>query len=411
MNNKISTNEITFSTIILKTGSLLIALSLMLNCGSIWGSEINNNKFGAITFICLIVGFFLCCFSSKININNSTLIGLLFLSVYILFYLFQPININNLQKGFSLYFSFLVLFLYITFSLKKGSLPLAIQYYINIITIVGLISLFFWLFGSVLGFIHSNGIIYSNWGAEYGIPKTVKSYYNLYFETQTLNNITRNSAIFTEAPMASLNFTISFIFQNLFNKNDKYHTLKEIILIISILSTFSSTGYIALLIILVMKTIFTKYKNKNLFLPIVLILSIISLFLIHSLLSSKLGTASGEIRIDDYKAGFEAWKLHPFIGSGINTNAFENFMANWRSNNLGFSNTIMDILVSGGIYLFIPYLISIIYSFIQSLRHHNINNIILIIILCYLFATTIFTNTYILYFLFIIIVINSQFTV
>ena len=391
MNNKISTNEITFSTIILKTGSLLIALSLMLNCGSIWGSEINNNKFGAITFICLIVGFFLCCFSSKININNSTLIGLLFLSVYILFYLFQPININNLQKGFSLYFSFLVLFLYITFSLKKGSLPLAIQYYINIITIVGLISLFFWL-----GFIHSNGIIYSNWGAEYGIPKTVKSYYNLYFETQTLNNITRNSAIFTEAPMASLNFTISFIFQNLFNKNDKYHTLKEIILIISILSTFSSTGYIALLIILVMKTIFTKYKNKNLFLPIVLILSIISLFLIHSLLSSKLGTASGEIRIDDYKAGFEAWKLHPFIGSGINTNAF---------------NTIMDILVSGGIYLFIPYLISIIYSFIQSLRHHNINNIILIIILCYLFATTIFTNTYILYFLFIIIVINSQFTV
>ena len=95
------------------------------------------------------------------------------------------------------------------------------------------------------------------------------------------------------------------------------------------------------------------------------------------------------------------------MGSGLNNNLYQNFMANWRGNNLGFSNTIMDVLVSGGIYIFILYLISIIYSVIVSLKTHNLNNIIFIVVVAYLFITTIFTNTYILFFLFIFIVINS----
>lgn len=390
-----------------KLGSFLIAVSLILNCRSIWGS-ITINNLGMFTFGSLVIGI-LFSFMSVININvpKYALNVLLFLSIYIFIYLIQPINNSRLSDAFFIGFSFLSIYLYTIIFFNTFVIDILIKYYINLLVLICIVSLFFWIFGSIFKIIRPTGFVLSNWGAQYGRPNIVNSYYNIYFETQTLNNVIRNSAIFTEAPMASLNFIIAFLFQSLVNKNDKYHLLKEIILVLGILSTMSSTGYIALLIIFVMKSFFLDYKNKGFFLPFILILSIVSLLIIHYLLISKLENASGQTRADDFRAGYEAWKLHPYMGSGLNNNLYQNFMANWRGNNLGFSNTIMDVLVSGGIYIFILYLISIIYSVIVSLKTHNLNNIIFIVVVAYLFITTIFTNTYILFFLFIFIVINS----
>lgn len=390
-----------------KLGSFLIAVSLILNCRSIWGS-ITINNLGMFTFGSLVIGI-LFSFMSVININipKYALNVLLFLSIYIFIYLIQPINNLRLSDAFFIGFSFLSIYLYTIIFFNTFVIDILIKYYINLLVLICIVSLFFWIFGSIFKIIRPTGFVLSNWGAQYGRPNIVNSYYNIYFETQTLNNVIRNSAIFTEAPMASLNFIIAFLFQSLVNKNDKYHLLKEIILVLGILSTMSSTGYIALLIIFVMKSFFLDYKNKGFFLPFILILSIVSLLIIHYLLISKLENASGQTRADDFRAGYEAWKLHPYMGSGLNNNLYQNFMANWRGNNLGFSNTIMDVLVSGGIYIFILYLISIIYSVIVSLKTHNLNNIIFIVVVAYLFITTIFTNTYILFFLFIFIVINS----
>lgn len=390
-----------------KLGSFLIAVSLILNCRSIWGS-ITINNLGMFTFGSLVIGI-LFSFMSVININipKYALNVLLFLSIYIFIYLIQPINNSRLSDAFFIGFSFLSIYLYTIIFFNTFVIDILIKYYINLLVLICIVSLFFWIFGSIFKIIRPTGFVLSNWGAQYGRPNIVNSYYNIYFETQTLNNVIRNSAIFTEAPMASLNFIIAFLFQSLVNKNDKYHLLKEIILVLGILSTMSSTGYIALLIIFVMKSFFLDYKNKGFFLPFILILSIVSVLIIHYLLISKLENASGQTRVDDFRAGYEAWKLHPYMGSGLNNNLYQNFMANWRGNNLGFSNTIMDVLVSGGIYIFILYLISIIYSVIVSLKTHNLNNIIFIVVVAYLFITTIFTNTYILFFLFIFIVINS----
>jgi hypothetical protein len=111
--------------------------------------------------------------------------------------------------------------------------------------------------------------------------------------------------------------------------------------------------------------------------------------------------------MDDFKAGFQAWKVHPIMGSGLNSTAYTQFMSNWRSFNLGLSSTIMDILCSGGIYVLALYLGIIAFSGIRSIRLKNSSNLIYTILILYLFITTIFSNTYILYFIFDFMAINS----
>ena len=68
--------------------------------------------------------------------------------------------------------------------------------------------------------------------------------------------------------------------------------------------------------------------------------------------------------MDDYKAGVITWLQHPFLGSGLsNTNGIQQNMSAWRSYNTGFSNSIMEILAEGGIYLSLFYF----YAFIKGL--------------------------------------------
>lgn len=389
-----------------KLGSFLIALSLILNCRSIWSTVGNYSIF---LFSTLIIGIILCFFSIKPNdiyFSKQNIFFISFFSIYLLIYILQPQNILNLKHGIEYFISFFSLLFYVIIFERKENILLSIKYYINIMAIIGCISLLFWTFGSLFKVISPTGSIISYWGTENGTP--CPSYYGIYFETQSLNNIIRNTAIFTEAPMASLNFVIAFLFQDLFNKGDRSHNIKEIILILCILSTISTTGYIALILIFVLKMLLMSYRNKNILLPVGVVVGIISIFLVHFLLSLKINASSGQTRVDDFRAGLQALKLHPFMGSGLDSSVYRQFMSNWRSDNLGFSNTIMDILTSGGIYIFILYFISVIVSLFKSLKDNNISNIIFIILISYLFITTIFSNTYILFLVFILISVNSS---
>ncbi len=243
-----------------KLGSFLIALSLILNCGSIW-STVGN--FSIFLFSILIIGIILCFFSIKPNdiyFSKQNIFFISFFSIYLLIYILQPQNILNLKYGIEYFISFFSLLFYVIIFERKENTLLSIKYYINIMAIIGCISLLFWTFGSFFKVISPTGSIISYWSTENGTP--CPSYYGIYFETQSLNNIIRNTAIFTEAPMASLNFVIAFLFQDLFNKGDRSHNIKEIILILCILSTISTTGYIALILIFVLKMLLMSYRNK-----------------------------------------------------------------------------------------------------------------------------------------------------
>lgn len=393
-----------------KIFSFIIALTLILNCNSIWISvPVYTYKFtfGLLTLLIISIIIIL---SYEIKVSNgiekNKLITYIFLLIYLIGYVMLTYNSNSIVTNIRSIIIITFLFFYVKLDRKENVLQLMIHYYINLMIIIGSISLFFWTFGSILKLIPSTGYVLSNWGISgnknLGLAP---SYLNIYFETQLAGNVVRNSSIFAEAPMASLNFSIALILESCyyssFEKN-KTLLIKEFILSICILTTISFTGYIVLVMLLLGKSVFLKVKNKNAIKLVgTLFLSIAGIFIIRYLFMQKLGNTSGQIRQDDYRAGWEALKTSPILGLGTNSTGVQNFMSSWRSYNLGFSNTILDLLVQNGIYIFILILYSIIYSLISSLKTKNYNKLIFIFIYVYLFCTTIFTKTYIMFFIFI----------
>ena len=116
----------------------------------------------------------------------------------------------------------------------------------KIIIVIAVVSLTFWLVGSLLGIIQPSGIEYTIWSSTDGSEVPVNNYYHLYFETQYQHffttTIIRNSAIFTEAPMCSFMFCFAFLVE-LFKKK-KYNVKICILLLISIVTCISTTGYV-----------------------------------------------------------------------------------------------------------------------------------------------------------------------
>ena len=91
----------------------------------------------------------------------------------------------------------------------------------QIIIVISIVSLSFWLVGSILGIIQPSGVEYTIWSSTDGSEVPINTYYHLYFETQYQRffdtMFVRNSAIFTEAPMSSFMFCFAFLVE-LFKK-------------------------------------------------------------------------------------------------------------------------------------------------------------------------------------------------
>lgn len=167
----------------------------------------------------------------------------------------------------------------LTFLLQLGILPLTFPYFyycfltqkhyqwldkfVKLMKILATISLFFWLFGSLLNIIPATGEIILDWGPIRSIP----NYYFSYFETQTatLGSLVypRNSGIFTEAPMFAAALSLALITEYCLTKTTK----TTIILIFALLSTGSYTAILILLFIgshYSLQKLWTQIKKFNL---------------------------------------------------------------------------------------------------------------------------------------------------
>lgn len=343
---------------------------------------------------------------SKSNLKRIALISLLFIlymSVYALFSVHRSVV-------FWLTTVILLFIWQIGLSSEQQQVPKILISYKNLVFIIAIISLIFWFLGSIFKIIHPSGVVMSSWGAVGNNLIAVPSYYNLYFETQTfrsgfsfLNGIQRNSAIFTEAPMASLNFSIALLIEYLNKHTDKWHKRVIAVLILAIMSTFSTTGYTLLIMwifcILVHNKNFMLKNIRFIILPILLVAIIIG---IKSLLTEKTNNnfSSVSVRLDDYKVGWQAWKQHKLFGIGIqNYKYLSQYMDSWRIMNLGFSNSVTDIFSGGGIYLALLYVLCFAKGLWVGIKRKNWKETVFVGLILYLFVTTFFTYTLILLYL------------
>ncbi|HGY9658803.1 TPA: O-antigen ligase domain-containing protein, partial [Streptococcus pneumoniae] len=223
--------------------------------------------------------------------------------------------------------------------------------FVNVVVILAIFSLFFWIFGTLLNVVHPTSTVINQWSG----GQLINSYYNLYFETQQMIffgfRIIRNSGIFAESPIWGLILSIAYVIDFLILKFDK--NSKRNIIILTMLSTISTTGIIIVGLAILYKIMTTsRWMTKLLLLPVTLSLGL-SLLL---LLAEKSETVSANLRVDDYNIGFIVWKASLWIGHGLNNGilAIQSHISTF-TRNLGYSNTLFVILAQGGLLLFLIY--------------------------------------------------------
>ena len=249
--------------------------------------------------------------------------------------------------------------------LQDGQLRSLLAAYCDISFLFAALSLVLWVLGPIAGVISPNCSIISTWNAQ-GIEMPTPGYFGLVYQTQTIDflggHFIRNTGIFPEAPMYSYALCIALLFSYLCGLK---RPLKNAVIGITVLSTVSTTGIIVVfaLVIFVLTEASSKATGgwRTLMLMAIGLLAVAIVCLVISLFNTKLDSSSGSIRFDDYRAGFLAWQNNLIFGNGLgNSDVVKQYMSGFRSYNLGFSNSPMDILARGGILFMLVFLVQIV---------------------------------------------------
>lgn len=295
----------------------------------------------------------------------------------------------------------LMLIPYFSYSISQDDLKKLLGYYSNWVRLIAIISLFFWLFGSLLHVINPSGLQHIFWGKEL----FAKSYYGIYFEWQNDAQILgrtffRNIGIFTEAPMFSLHLSVALMidFLLLGKKGLAYLALYGI----TFLSTFSVTGILLFLVtvgsVMVLDSAGDLFKQGKikvwwLLIPVLLVIAIV---IGRSLFTDKIQSASGSSRMEDYRIGFKAWRLRPWFGFGYgNTEVINSLKSRVRfmRSATGFTNSPTRIMVEGGIYFLSSYLLAFWATIKRGFQVKSFKLVLFGLLWVYLFATTTFEHS------------------
>lgn len=380
----------------------LLSVAIILNCRSVWMSLTSTKEwFDFLVFLLLIFSSAGCILTSnRLNIKRFSRVCTYSSFVIIFIAFFYMVNPYNGRALFKFGCSIIALLMVCTICYSRDRVPDVIYIYKRLVLFIALISSFMWVLCSLMKVISPTNNVYTTWTGT-GNAKPMTSFYNIYFEYQytiapVIGLVARNISIFAEAPMASLHFSIALMIELFLEKtSSKWRIL---LLTIAIITTFSTTGYILIVLSLGIKIIRSNSKNKILyffkltFVPI----CIISAFLfVDTALSNKLITSSGQIRHDDFLVGYRAWIDNMVMGAGFNNNdSLQSYMGSWRSTNVGFSNSPMRVLADGGIYFAIPYIICFASGLKNAVMIRDKDNLFFIILFIYLFIITIFPYQY-----------------
>lgn len=266
------------------------------------------------------------------------------------------------------HFAFLLLYsifpLFIMLCQRDGFLDIIFDYLSLIIAFLALSSSILWFLGPFLGILKPNCSFLNTWTIGTESYEKVFGYFGLLYEIQWSGFGSffgyRNTSIFGEGPAFTFYLIVALLLELFyFGKPKKWRIFSYLV---ALFSSFSTTGWILALGILLYNFYSNSNSSKKIRILIVFIcacLFIIAFSVALSLFSDKVSTSSGGIHIDDFKAAFDAWLSSPIWGYGIgNNNAIVPFMSSFRLNNTGFSNSILFVLATGGLLYFALWMVS-----------------------------------------------------
>lgn len=330
----------------------VFAFSLVIECASIYFLVLPK-----IVTIALIL--FPPCSLIILNlvINERSSINYLKAGVFLLWFCFLIFVLyESAYNKTSAIYKFGVIFLtYVVYylTIPRIKYRLSVFYKIaDIVVVIAAMSLMLWLPISFLGVLPMNMSVVVEWG----YSRTVSGFYWLYFQPQTLDDffglafLNRNSGIFAEAPMYSFILVFGLLVELYLKKSISW--LRVTILVVTILTTFSTSGYLLLLLVAAAKMVFLKARTKIIWLLKAMIIPfgvICVAYIGYFFLSEKASSHSASVRQSVIENELSSWKKSPIIGNGYN------FVEE------GSSNSLFLLLSEGGILLISLYIIAFIF--------------------------------------------------
>lgn len=319
-----------------------------------------------LTGIMIEIGFK----KEKISMQAPILIA-----AYLIFYAIgSRYNIVAYLEAFLLLFTFF--FLYNYFLIKNNGFLDFLNIFTDILIVIGCITVFFWLFGSVLDLLPGRTQMTYTWANETHITYT---YYLLYFENPIQNvkllgiSLPRNCGIFTEAPAYS-GIILYGIGIELFAR-DKIQMKRLIPLLITVLTIQSTKAFIILIMLFTLLYFQNVVKGRNhsykiLHSLIFIALIVIASFAILYIITDKASTSSYLARMNHLASGLKTWLQNPVFGAGFRNK--EALMGN-QDMDYGYGRASMGLtilLAYGGLYLFLFY----VFAYFYAQRYPNVKN-------------------------------------
>lgn len=286
----------------------------------------------------------------KVSVKKTSVAKICITLFCLVFYFFIN-SINRSVYGYLFAAPIIAGMLYFVFEKDKNQLWFAFE---DAVVILAAVSLVFYIGGTVLDIIPNTGIATFEWA----YTRTCRTFFSLYYEAQRIKGASfslRNCGIFPEAPMYNMVLCTALAVEMFLRpqRNNKRMWL----LIVTIVTTLSSTGYLFVILSLLLDHGEKAFRTHALTLRklIYILMAAAGVVLLFALFNYRLtyqsGINSNAVRFDHIAACFKTWGQNIFTGCGYgNLNAvFENAVYEQ-----GISIGLPYLLATGGIVLGTP---------------------------------------------------------
>lgn len=326
------------------------------------------------------------CKKNKFNVTSKAV--WYFLIFTFCFFMCILGNPSSLVTGLTRVYIPLTSVLILLYSFNNEELKKLYSVYVNVVFAIALISLIFYIFGSILNLIGSTSTVSFEWDK----IRSAKSYFGLYYEVQTSDSLFvgayKNSGLFTEATLFGFVLNIAYILER---KREKSRKFIIIVLLLTIFTTLSMTPLIAwglfeIIDILCKKTSTRSAKAAKVLIvfPIVCIVGVITFVDLYTM---KMSTASYNIRFDHIRGCIDAFiSTFPF-GCGYDG---RDVLFRYFTAKQGVSVGILYCLALGGLGGLIMMIVPIVRYLYNAIRRKNTINVAASVSLFFLMF---FTNT------------------
>lgn len=357
--------------------SHLIAAIIVISTGGAWLSDVaidyDAERLSVLLHHVLIASFFVFVFFyHKLFVTKSAILRISIVMICMIAYRFVCQCNVEIYDLFFMYTIFLMMVCMAFLENKR----LVWTAFVNVVMVIAIISLFFYLGASLLRIIPETGITELIWGT--WDTSSIRTFFNIYYESQSLTinetqMIFRNCGIFSEAPM--YNFVLCMALGAELFISEKTNKAKCFVLIITIVTTLSTTGFLFLIFAGLFYWFDCVFCTKKITIHKIAfgIAFLSSIFMMILIVVQKTFSSSGRgslnVRTDHFFACIRRWFESPIYGYGYLNMDDVLIDASYYQ---GLSVGLVYLLACGGILLtsvlIVPYLLNGLKAFKTSWR-------------------------------------------